>query len=154
MMIEMEDSSSYIVFSFLVRRWGMLQKMMQSNGYGHKWLIGSWKGKEEPACIVNAVNFRAIFNSGLLDDQDCFMELGPMGKEGRPAALLWPFTVDSFDAMRKRKQPKGTFQEVDLDNLRAFESWTFDPSTGKAFITAPEAQKVGDYGENRCKKVA
>lgn len=134
MNIEMEDSGSYIVFSFSVRRWGQLQKMMQSNGFGHKWLIGSWKGTQEPACIVNAVNFAAILKTGLLDDQDAFLELGPLGRQGRPAALL---AQDCFFPSPLERKPKGTFKEVTLGSVCQFTNWTFDPSTGKAFVALP-----------------
>lgn len=109
---------------------------LADNDIGVKTLLGSYKGLVEDAYIINARHVPAIL--GFIKGQESVLELGPQRNFGgglllRPAQLTFRDNRPIVDL--------GYFQEVGKEFAGKSDSWTYDPSTGKYWVTKPYIQK-------------
>jgi len=112
----------YIIFSVSPGNEKRLAETLEQFQIGHKTLVGSYKGEQEPAWIVNVNNFPQIKNLNLVSDQESILKLGKAGRGARLATLQF---LDDKTA----DIDLGRLVVVTEKTAKAQDAWTFDPST-------------------------
>jgi hypothetical protein len=114
----------FVIFSTIPAKQQRLRQYLRAthdpHGYGHKELIGCYKGEIEPAWMVNKARLDALMAEGFLDEQESILVLGHCRNGGaRPAHL---------EFLRGDEPVKlGFFGQDSEKGARAKDAWTYDP---------------------------
>lgn len=130
--------SSYVIFALDdVTPQGDFETFAQEAGIGYKRLLGSYKGAQETAWIVNAKAFE-LLPRRFTEKQESILLLGSPVRDPRAGKLVAtrsctvrPATLVFADGS---KVELGHFRETPaLDALKR-DAWTFDPSQRAYFV--------------------
>ncbi len=118
---------TYIIFASHVDT-DTVQAFLVQNEINYRVLFGVYKGSYETSYIVNINAFPFLEMSGLLDNQESILELGPIGSgDKRPATLVYKDT---------RKESIGSFVQVSREEVFSNQlDFTYDPAL-KMYFTA------------------
>lgn len=123
------DKESYIIFASDLDQ---AETIKQLGTIPHKVLQGMYKGVKETSYIVN-LNER-IEKLGLIDNQESILLLGMINENGNRDALLVMNGSEDVDL--------GEFVHADMDQVKASDGYTYDPSTETYYVCIPK-KKVG-----------
>lgn len=118
---------SYIIFASHVDS-DTVQAFLVHNEINYRVLFGVYKGEYETSYIVNQNAFPFLEVSGLLEQQESVLLLGPIGSgDKRPATLVYK---------DKRQESIGGFSETSRESVMTNKlDFTYDPAL-KLFFTA------------------
>lgn len=109
----------------------MFEQWLGHQDIPYKRLLGSYKGEQEPAFIVNQQYMSRVVSAGWVNNQESILLLSKIQGRHRYATLYY-LTAKNKESLLYEL---GRFYETTEEFAKKHEAWTYDPSTGLYFIT-------------------
>ncbi len=109
------------------------RKFLTDNKIGNKEVDGYWEGMKEPAWVINQDDLGAVFESGLINDQEFILMLGECDARDRRPAILHPIAATTGPTYL------GMYQSVTKEVAEStLTGYTYDPVTQSYFVAGPD----------------